>query len=332
MDQRSVTAKAYSAAIDGPFGDEIGYSFQSMTRALRIRCCLLAVLASCAGGAPSQAFAQQRTSAPSAPSPSGAQDRLPQDSAPTNEPKTKEQLEAQQHFQRAKELYASGAYREAIAELEQARTLDPKAKDLVFNLGIVHEKLGRFDEAITFFRQYIEMETVSAPERAKAENVIKRIEGAKRELPVAPVAGGAASGAAATTEPPPTAPQDTKPGRIDVATVTAGSIAIVGLGVGTAFGIMALANQPGADEFTTGRDGSYEALRTKANDANTQAIVADIGFGVGIAAALVTAYLYFGRPREAKTKPETQARLLHLLPSAAPVPSGGVMMLGGTFR
>src|SRR5262245_11990275 len=47
-----------------------------------------------------------------------------------------EQRKAQEHFQRAKELYSTGKYPEAIAELEVARGLDPKAKDLVLNIAI----------------------------------------------------------------------------------------------------------------------------------------------------------------------------------------------------
>jgi hypothetical protein len=104
----------------------------------------------------------------------------------------------------------------------------------------------------------------------------------------------------------------------------------VGLGVGTTFGILALSSKPGANEFTTGRDGSFDTLQAKSDDSHTQAVIADVGFGAGIAAALVTAYLYFGRPRE--PKPADQSRLVRVLPSAAVVPAGGVMMLGGTFR
>ena len=246
---------------------------------------------------------------------------------PSSEPKTKEQLEAQQHFQRAKDLYQTGAYREAIAELEQARGLDPKAKDLVFNLGIVHEKLGKFDEAITFFRQYMEMESVSGAERAKAENIIKRIEGAKREVPVVPAKG------TSEQSPAPARDAETRNGRIDVATITAGSIAIVGLGVGATFGILALSSKPSG--FVTGRDGTYDTLQSKTSDAHTQAVVSDVGFGVGIAAAVVTAYLYFGRPKEDTTRatrtPSRASLAPSLTPSIAPTPSGGAVLLTGTF-
>ena len=289
---------------------EIGYSFESMTRRLRI---LLGLLALVSSAVPLPALAQSKPAAQ--PSTLGAD-------ATSNEPKTKEQLEAQQHFQRAKDLYQTGAYREAIAELEQARGLDPKAKDLVFNLGIVHEKVGKLDEAITFFRQYMEMEGVTGSERAKAENIIKRIEGAKREIPVAPPTGS--SGA---TDPQPPPVEETRNGRIDAATVTVGSVAVVGLGVGATFGILALSNKPSG--FVTGRDGTYDALQSKTSDAHTQAIVADIGLGVGIAAALVTAYLYFGRPREA-AKP--RASSASFAPSFSASREGGALLVGGTFQ
>jgi tetratricopeptide (TPR) repeat protein len=300
--------------IDGPRRQEIGYCFLSMTRALRIRLCFVAVFA-CGVGLAARPATAQSTRAPAATA---------HDANGANEPKTKEQLEAQQHFQRAKDLYQTGSYREAITELEQARSLDPKAKDLVFNLGIVNEKLARFDEAITLFQQYLEMDGVTPAERAKAETIITRIEGAKREVPVVPAAaaGAAAQGEGGATEGPPPPPPDTRKGRIDAATITAGSIAVVGLGVGAAFGILAMSNKPGAGEFTTGRDGSYDTLASKSNDAHTQAIVADVGFGVGIVAALVTAYLYFGRTRDPKHA--GHGRALHLFPG------GG--MLGGSFR
>jgi tetratricopeptide (TPR) repeat protein len=230
----------------------------------------------------------------------------------SGEPQTKEQIEAQQHFQRAKELYAGGSYREAVAELEAARALDPKAKDLVFNLGIVHEKLQKYDEAIADFRIYLEMDGVTAQERAKAESVIKRIEGAKHEVTPTPTTTATATATTSPTHPPP----PDEHGRVDAATIAAGSVAVVGLGVGTTFGILALGSQP--KDFVTGRDGTYQDLVDKTNNAHTLAIVSDVGFAVGVVALIATAYLYFGR-----TKATTTGFLL---------PGPGSMILGGTFR
>src|SRR4051794_21009256 len=42
------------------------------------------------------------------------------------------QAAARDHFQRARELYQTGSYHEAIAELEAALALDPNGQDLVF--------------------------------------------------------------------------------------------------------------------------------------------------------------------------------------------------------
>src|SRR5262245_44887069 len=137
---------------------EMSYPFQRMTRAAR------GLLAAWVLLVPMQATAQPRRGA------GGAQGAP--STATTDAASSENQARAQQHFQRAKDLYAAGSYREAVVELEAARALDPKAKDLVFNLGIVHEKLAKYDEAITYFRQYMDMDGVTTQEKQKADSVI----------------------------------------------------------------------------------------------------------------------------------------------------------------
>ncbi|AKV02769.1 TonB-dependent receptor [Labilithrix luteola] len=237
------------------------------------------------------------------------------------EPMTEAQASAQQHFQRAKELYQTGAYREAVAELEQARALDPKAKDLVFNLGVVTEKLGKYDDAVAYFRQYMEMDSVTPAERAKAETIVKRLEGAKREVVPQESTPAAKTPEQSSPQTTTTDPRPVEHGRFDTATKVAGAIAIVGLGVGIGFGIRAIALDP--KNFTTGKDGTYDDLKTRTDDAHTSAIVSDVGLGVGVVAALATAWLYFGRTKEPKHT---------TTPSASLVPGGAVMLLGGSFQ
>src|SRR5580704_1354868 len=88
---------------------------------------------------------------------------------------------ARAHFEKARTCYEQGAYREAISELEAAHTLDPTAKDLVFNLGVVHEKLADIDDALTWFRLFTTMD-LTPQERERADSYIRRLEGAKSEL------------------------------------------------------------------------------------------------------------------------------------------------------
>lgn len=230
---------------------------------------------------------------------------VPAVAQPRPEPTTEDQRKAQEHFQKARDLYQTGNYREAIHELEVAHALDPKARDLVMNLAIVSEKLGKYDDALAYFKTFLEMDGVTPAERSKAEANMKRIEGAKqrdaaRHPP--PPASAAPSTSVATPPRPTSAPSSSTPkdppkGRVDGATIAAGAVAGVGLAAGATFGVLALTTRP--SDFVTGRDGTYADLQSKTDSAHTFAIVADIALGVGIVAAVATIYLYFGRTKDA---------------------------------
>lgn len=241
---------------------------------------------------------------------------------------TGDQRKAQEHFQRAKELYQAGKYEGAIAELDVARALDPKAKDLVINLAIVHEKLGHYDEAIEHLRTYLEMEDVTPAERTKADAMITRIEGAKSATPPTTI-----HPPAPTVEPPSPAPRppptavDPPRGRLDALTIVVGSVAAIGLGLGAGLGAYALSTRP-RDGFVTGRDGTYAALQQKTESARSAAVIADVSLGVGLVAALATGVLYFGRTKD-PTAPTTGSAGARV--SVAPAPAGGALVVDGRF-
>ena len=232
---------------------------------------------------------------------------------------------ARVHFTKGKELYLAGAYHEAIAELEAARALDPKAKDLVFNLGIVHEKLGDIDDALRFLRLYVQMD-LDPTEHARAENYIKRLEGAKTELDAKKAAAAALVAASANV-------QERKRGRIDVATIVAGTAAVGAAAAGLVFGVKALADQP-PSSFVAGKDGSVQSLDSRQSSAHTEAIVADISFGGAIVAAAVAAGLYFGRYKDSAQAGGSAAPQKAAFLTIAPIGrsgAGGEVLFGGTF-
>jgi tetratricopeptide (TPR) repeat protein len=239
---------------------------------------------------------------------------------------------ARAHFTRGRDLYQTGAYREAIVELDAARALDPKAKDLVFNLAVVHEKLGEIDDALHYARIYGGMDLEPA-ERARAESYIKRLEGAKNEVLARRAQEAAAS---PPTPPPPVA--EPKRGRIDVITVVAAAVAVGAAGAGTVLGIKALGDQP--SNFVTGENGATIASEQSQQDkAHTEAVAADVCFGLAGAAAVAAAVLYFARYRDAGQPPpspssppavsQTGVTSLMLAPMFAP--SSGGLSLGGRF-
>jgi tetratricopeptide (TPR) repeat protein len=268
------------------------------------------------------------------------------------EPVTPAVATARKHFDKARAYYGQGAYREAVAELEAAHQLDPNAKDLVFNLGVVHEKLADIDEALTWFRLYTTMDLVPQ-ERDRADAYIRRLEGAKRELEEKlaaqqqppPEPTGAPPAAAAPHQanpqlgpplvpprqpparlplPPPPPPPPPPNGRVDALTVGAASLSSVALAVGVVLAVKAERDQP--THYVTGTDGTYEELVHRVDSAWHEAIAADIGFGVALVSGITTAYLYFGRPRSGPHVSTGSTTV-----SAGPLPGGGTLMLKGSF-
>lgn len=255
------------------------------------------------------------------------------------------------HFKAAREFYAEGAYGKAIAELERARAFDPTAKDLIFNLATVCEKAGRTEDAINYFKEYLGKE-LPASERTKVQATVKRLEGVLADqvkTAPPPVDPDAKSG------PPqliyvPTPVESPPRGRIDALTVSLGVLALGGLGVGAAFGIMALTTKP-AQGLTTGSATnnslslSYAELESRTNQAHTYAIVSDIGFLVGLLATGATLGVFFGRTRypdadtgasaspapttTPKKKKTPTAALTNV--SIAPTPGGAAFVIGGSF-
>jgi tetratricopeptide (TPR) repeat protein len=181
---------------------------------------------------------------------------------------------ARVHFTRGRELYQAGAYREAIVELDAARALDPKAKDLVFNLGVVHEKLGEIDEALRYARLYAQMD-LEPGERTRAESYIKRLEGAKSEV---------AAREAAAARPVPGKDVVRVRGRLDALTIGAAGVAVVAGGVGVVMGIKALGDKPSSG-FIAGVNGTAADLANQTSTAHSDAVVADICFAGAIVAA-----------------------------------------------
>jgi tetratricopeptide (TPR) repeat protein len=233
---------------------------------------------------------------------------------------------ARRHFERARAYYAQGSYREAIGELEAAHTLDPNAKDLVFNLGVVHEKLGDIDDALKWFRLYTTMNLTPA-ERERADAYVHRLEGAKKE--VEDKAAAAAAGAVhVPVTPPPPPPRDrTAPGRIDALDIGTASVSVAALVFGIVMGVKAEQDRP-PSPFITGRNGTYSDLADRQANAHQEAIMADVGFGVSAVAAAATAVLFFTRTH---TVGPAAGGAGSTSVSAAPLTGGAALFVQGSF-
>lgn len=203
---------------------------------------------------------------------------------------------ARKHFERALELYRSGRYADALPELEQAAQLDPRGKDLFFNLSLVHEKLGQFPEAITALERFQELET-DPKERERARLAIERLRGAELAARVAPVS----SPPAPCPEPPAVAPAAAAtPTGPNPVLIGAASVAVVSVIVGSVFGAKALSDDVSAS--STSASFSATALRERGRRAEREALVADIAFAVALASGATFAGVWVLTPSEPRSR------------------------------
>jgi tetratricopeptide (TPR) repeat protein len=180
-----------------------------------------------------------------------------------------------QHFEEALVYYREGHYRAAVAELEAALTLDPTSKDLLYNLALVHEKLGQLGSAISVLERYAEIET-DPKELERARQAIARMRGAESEMgpPIVP---------ARVPMPPPVqpAPTQTESAKANPWLAASAGLSLAAAIVGTVFGVRALLIRPGKDAVTSA-DASAETLRKDQARAENSARIADISFAISL--------------------------------------------------
>jgi len=230
---------------------------------------------------------------------------------------------AKEHFKKALERYRNGKYREAIQELNQAIALDPHGEDLVYNRGLVYEKLGQIDDAIREFHHYMRMEK-DPEERERARAILRRLEGARREVETP--AEGSATSPESPESPSGEGGSSRKSGastlahrgRLDTWVYVAGGVAAAAVVVGSIFGIRALATEPGVDQ-STGGTLTYSRLQDDQSRAHSYAVVADVSFAVGILSGAAAGALYFMRA-PAPARADMSRSMPALPPSVVPAP------------
>ena len=165
----------------------------------------------------------------------------------------------------AQELYAQGRYSEAYARLLRAVQLDPRGKELHYNLGLVAEKRGRVSDAIGHYRDCLRLE--KAPhERRALKRVLRRLKGVERSE--GRPQGRTVERSSQSTRPRP--PTPAPPRRPLVRALLIGSSAAAG--VGLVLGGVALAMHSDAP------------IDVEASDAQARLDQASHAKGLGIAA------------------------------------------------
>lgn len=212
---------------------------------------------------------------------------------PSDKPQGEQLDEAHQHFEIALRHYAEGRYREAIIELRRAHALDPSGKDLLYNLAVVHEKLGEVGPALDYYRQVHRLEK-DGPDKDRIAATITRLEGARDEL----IRTRLAERGVQENEPMP----EPESSASDAVLWVSAGVAVVAVAVSAVFGARALSLRPGPSSGTGGgRDVSD--VRRDARTAHRSAIVADVSLLVGLVSGGTAGVLYLGRSEPADQDP-----------------------------
>lgn len=184
-----------------------------------------------------------------------------------------EQRRAEELFAKSETLYQAGDFRGAIALLEEANRLSPHPV-LVYNLARAHESLGENDQAVTYYRRYLELDPNAADKGAVAKRIDTLVR-AQEKPKVEPPSGKdpPPDGTTVVTSPSP------------VPWIVAG-VGVLGVGAGAVLGGLALSKHADAEVPTL--DGAEtERLAASADDLALGASIAFVAGGVVAAAGIV---------------------------------------------
>lgn len=239
-------------------------------------------------------------------------------------------LEARRLFKEGDRLYAEGDYEGAVQAFEKAFELS-KQPALKYNLANAYERLARYEEALAALKDY------EAHAAADERDVLKRRMGKLQERAdqqkadrERAAATGEVPAAQAESTPVSEAPATSTSVSTDEPTPILGYVLVgvgaVGVGVGAFFGIQALGSKSDAEQACPEAGGTRrcpssasDALSTNSRDA----LLADIGIGVGLVAAAVGTYFIVKSP---SSQSSATAKI-----RATAGPQGGKLSLVGTF-
>lgn len=214
------------------------------------------------------------------------------------------------HYEKGRELYLAGRYREAVVELEAALALDPESPNLLYNLARVYELLGEIDTAIAHYKHYRDLlPPTEVEERARVTGTLQRLEGARKQVP--------------DEEPiqPQPAPQ-LEHGVADATFWVFTATAVAALAAGTGLGVAALNSEKDAKDLVLEDSDSVAERKSLIQRTDRLALASDMSLLAGALLGTTAILLYALRTKPVKTP--AQARL-----DFSAGPNGAFLLLRG---
>lgn len=209
-------------------------------------------------------------------------------------------------------LYQAGKYRDAAETLKKAHELSPNPK-LIYNIAVALENAGELSEALSWYQQYVgntegtdpallkrsargidriqvllkKEEQRQAASEAERQRLQQEAEAAKRRAEEEQLAARRAEEENQRRQQAEYARALKSYRRQRIAAFAVGGLAAAGVGAGVLFGMQARDSREQFDAATR-----LEDKQARADDTRGKALLADIGFGVGLAGAITAIILY----------------------------------------
>jgi tetratricopeptide (TPR) repeat protein len=213
--------------------------------------------------------------------------------------------QAKEKFDAGRTAYRLGDFDTAITDWKAGYQLkqDPI---FLFNIAQAYREKGDFEHAIFFYESYLK----DAKDASNRPSVEHRIADMKRALeekqsasskpPSGPIEPGKPPETQPDKPPPdkppvvPAPPEEAHPGRgLKIGGLVAGGVGVVAIVAGVIFGTSAQSAQSDIEDAV--RNGAIwtQDLADKASSGKTQAMLANVSFGIGAAAIITGGVLYY---------------------------------------
>ena len=210
--------------------------------------------------------------------------------------KTKADREVEQFAKEAEAKYRGGDFRGSAELLLKAYEVKPLSK-LLYNAARAYDKAGDANEAMRFYQRYLDAADTEPDLVRKSARALDRLRASiPPPVPAAtpPPPAPPPPAPEPAPAPPPPAPQTTivtQPAStstpVKPLVFVAGGLAVVSLGAGSYFAVV-------ANKDATAFKASYDPTQKPAirDRAQREALIADIGIGVGVVLAVATVVLF----------------------------------------
>jgi tetratricopeptide (TPR) repeat protein len=197
------------------------------------------------------------------------------------------------HYEKGRELYLAGRYREAVVELEAALALDPESPNLLYNLARVYELLGEIDTSIAHYKHYRELlPPGEVEERARVTGTLQRLEGARKQVP---------DEAPLTPQPAP----ELEHGVADATFWSFTAVAAAALITGGALGIAALNSEKDAKHLVLDDSDSVAKRKELIRHTDRLALASDLSLLAGAVLGTTAILLFALRTKPVQSPPRT---------------------------